>query len=207
MIETIQEKVKAPFCIDSPNPEAILAGLKANKNGRPIINSITCEQARYDAVLPLVLEYNAGVVALCMDDSGMPETAEGRVAIARELIQRLTAAGVALGDIYIDPLVRPVGTGSHYGVAALDTIRCIKAEYPGVHIACGLSNVSYGLPARKVINQAFLVAATAAGMDGVILDPLDKKLMTSLYAIEAVMGLDEYCVEYLSRFRAGELEA
>jgi cobalamin-dependent methionine synthase I len=206
LIETVQEVVKTPFAIDSPNPKAILAGLKANKNGKPIINSITGEKERFEAVMPLVAEYKTGIIALCMDDRGMPETTRERVEIARTLIDSLTKEGVALDDIYIDPMIRPVGTGSHYGIVALDTMRTVKAEYPDVHIACGLSNISFGIPARKVINQAFLVAAMTSGMDGAILDPLDKKLMTFLYASEALLGLDDYCMNFITKFRDGELE-
>ena len=206
LIETIQQHVAAPFTIDSPNIKAIHAGLKINKNGKPIINSITNEKERFENILPLVTKYNTGVIALCMDDSGMPETAKDAIQIAETLIKRITAEGVAINDIYIDPLVRPIGTGSHYGKAVLDTIRTVKTIYPEVHIACGLSNISFGTPARKVMNQAFLVAAMSAGLDGAILDPLDKKLMTFLYATEALMGLDEYCMNYVTKFREGELE-
>ncbi|MHB1454043.1 MAG: methyltetrahydrofolate cobalamin methyltransferase [Saccharofermentanales bacterium] len=206
LIETVQAEVSTPFAIDSPNAKAILAGLKANKNGKPIINSITGEKERMDAVLPLVAEYNTGIIALCMDDRGMPETAKERIEIAATLIGRLTSEGVALDDIYIDPMIRPIGTGSHYGNVAIDTIRTVKSEYPEVHIACGLSNISFGIPARKIMNQAFLVAAMSAGMDGAILDPLDKKLMTFLYATEALLGYDDYCMNFITKFREGELE-
>ncbi|MEI7884368.1 MAG: methyltetrahydrofolate cobalamin methyltransferase [Clostridia bacterium] len=206
VIDVVQEAIDAPFCIDSPDPKAILAGLKRNKNGKPIINSITGEKDRFNAIMPLVAEYKTGVIALCMDDSGMPETSKERVMIAETLIKNLTKEGVALSDIYIDPLIRPIGTGSHYGMVALDTIRTIKNEYPAVHIACGLSNISFGIPARKVINQTFLVAAMTCGMDGAILDPLDKKLMTFLYATETLLGKDEYCMNFIGKFRKCELE-
>ncbi|GHU72501.1 methyltetrahydrofolate--corrinoid methyltransferase [Clostridia bacterium] len=207
LVETVQAVVKTPFSIDSPNPAAVESALKANKNGSPIINSITDEKARFDAILPLAQEFKAKLIALCMDDSGMPETAEGRYVIATRLIDKLTKAGIKLDDIYIDPLVRPVSTGPHYGKAAIDTIRKVKEEYPDVHIACGLSNVSFGLPVRKLINQTFLVAAMAAGMDGAILDPLDNKLMNLIWATEALLGIDEYCLEYLDKYREGLIEA
>jgi 5-methyltetrahydrofolate--homocysteine methyltransferase len=141
-----------------------------------------------------------------MDDKGMPETIQDRVMIAERLIEKLTKEGLSIDDIYIDPMVRPIGTGSHYGVVAIETIRKIKTEFPEVHIACGLSNISFGIPARKLMNQAFLVAAMAAGMDGAILDPLDKKLMSFMYATEALMGMDDYCMNYLTKFREGEIE-
>jgi 5-methyltetrahydrofolate--homocysteine methyltransferase len=206
LVETIQSVVETPFCIDSPRASAIETGCKFNKNGKPIINSITDEKERYESVLPIVLKYGTGIIALCMDDNGMPEDAAGRIAIGERLINKLAKEGVKHEDIYIDPLVRPVGTGSHYGMAAIETIRAIKKNYPDVHIACGLSNVSFGLPNRKLINQTFLVAAMAAGMDGAILDPLDKKLMAFVYSSEAVTGIDDFCVTYLEKFREGMFE-
>lgn len=206
LIDTVQEAVDAPLAIDSPDPKALLAGLKANKNGQPIINSITGEKERFAAVLPLVTEYKTKVIGLCMDDRGMPETAEDRVDVARTMIKNLTAAGMALDDIFIDPMIRPIGTGSHYGIVALDTIRTVKQEFPEVHITCGLSNISFGVPARKILNQAFLVAAMTAGMDSAILNPLDKKLMSFLYATEALLGVDDFCMNYIGKFREGELE-
>jgi len=206
LVETIQSAVKTPLCIDSPRASAIETGCKYNKNGKPIINSLTDEKERYESIMPIVLKYNTGIIALCMDDNGMPEDADGRIKIGERLIGKLTKAGVKLSDIYIDPLVRPVGTGSHYGMAAIDTIRTIKKYYPDVHIACGLSNVSFGLPSRKLVNQTFLVAAMAAGMDGAIVDPLDKKLMSFVYSSEAVTGIDDYCVNYLEKYREGLFE-
>lgn len=206
LVKTVQGVVDAPLAIDSPNPKALEQALKANKNGKPIINSITDEKERYEAVLPLVVEYKTGIVALCMDDTGMPETVEDRVIIAERLIEKLTKQGVKLDDIHIDPMVRPVGTGSHYGIVAIETIRKVKTEFPEVHITCGLSNISFGIPARKIMNQAFLIAAMAAGMDGAILDPLDRKLMTFLYAGEALLGRDDFCMNYLMKFREGMLE-
>ena len=206
LIETIQEVTDVPFAIDSPSAKAILTGLQSNKNGKPIINSITAEKARYDAIIPMIKQFDAKVIALCMDDNGMPETVADRVSIARTLIKNLTEEGVLMDDIFIDPMVRPIGTGSHYGTIAIETIRQVKNEFPDVHIACGLSNVSFGLPARKILNQSFLVAAMAAGMDGAIVDPLDKKLMSFVYATEALLGKDDYCMEFLTKFREGEIE-
>ncbi len=206
LIDTIQSEIDTPFAIDSPSPRAILAGLRRNKNGKPIVNSMTGEKDRINAILPLVVEYKTAVIALCMDDRGMPETARERVAVAHTLIAALTREGVPHGDIFIDPMIRPIGTGSHYGLVALDTIREVKTAYPDVHIACGLSNISFGIPARKVMNQTFLVAGMTAGMDGAILDPLDKKLMTFLYATEALLGIDDYCMNFITKFRENELE-
>ncbi|MGI6777084.1 MAG: methyltetrahydrofolate cobalamin methyltransferase [Acetivibrionales bacterium] len=206
LVKTVQGVVDAPLAIDSPNPVALRKALQANKNGKPIINSITDEKERYDAVLPLVVEFKTGIVALCMDDTGMPETTDDRVKIAERLINKLNKEGVQLDDIHIDPMVRPIGTGSHYGVVAIETIRKVKEEFPEVHITCGLSNISFGIPARKLMNQTFLVAAMGAGMDGAILNPMDKKLMSFLYAAEALFGRDDFCMNYMMKYREGELE-
>jgi 5-methyltetrahydrofolate--homocysteine methyltransferase len=206
LVNTVQSSIDTPLALDSPNPVALRRALLANKNKKPVVNSITDEKERYNSILPLVREFNTGVVALCMDDTGMPETAEDRVVVAGRLIEKLTAAGVAAGDIYIDPMVRPIGTGSQYGVVAIETIRKVKQEFPEVHITCGLSNISFGIPARKIMNRAFLIAAMTAGMDGAILDPLDKSLMAFLYAGEALMGQDDLCMNYITKFREGALE-
>lgn len=206
LVNTVQQVVNIPLSIDSPNPLAIERALKANKIPKPIINSITDEKERFNAILPLILQYKTGIVALCMDDTGMPETVNDRVVIAERLITKLSKEGVKLGDIYIDPMIRPVGTGSHYGIVAIETIRKVKAEFPEVHITCGLSNISYGIPGRKLMNQTFLIAAMAAGMDGAILDPLDKKIMSFIYAGEALLGIDDYCINYITKFKEGELE-
>ena len=206
LVETVQGAIDAPLSIDSPSPKVIKQALMVNKNPKPVINSITAEKERFNALAPLLSEYEASIIALCMDDGGMPETADDRFRIAEGLIENLTKLGMKLEDIFIDPMVRPIGTGPHYGVVAIETIRRVKQQFPEVHITCGLSNISFGLPARKIINQVFLVSAMNAGMDGAILDPLDRKLMTYLYAGEALLGLDEYCLNYLEKFREGELE-
>lgn len=206
LINTVQDRVAKPLCIDSPNHHAIEAALALNRNGQPLINSITGEKERFGDILPLVLKYKAKVVALCMDDSGMPETAAERLVIAKRLIRQLTDAGVPLDDIFLDPLVKPVSTGDNAGLEVLQTIYGIKTEFSEVHCICGLSNVSYGLPNRKFLNQAFLVQTMSMGMDAYILDPLDKTLMGFLYASQALLGQDTFCMEYLAAHRRGLYE-
>lgn len=206
LVNTVQEVVDVPLCIDTPNPKALERALKANRNGKPLINSVTAEKERYNSIFPYVVEYNTSIIALCMDDSGMPETADDRLRIAERLIESMTKEGVKLDDIYIDPMVRPVGTGSHYGLVALETIKKVMTEFPGIHTTCGLSNVSFGLPARKLINQAFLIMSIAAGLDSAILDPLDKKIMSFVYAAELLQGKDDFCMNYLTAYREGKLD-
>ena len=206
LVKTVGGAIDAPLTIDSPSPEAIRRALMVNTNPKPMINSITAEKERFDAIAPLLSEFETSIIALCMDDSGMPETADERFKIADKLVENLTKLGLKPDDIYIDPMIRPIGTGSHYGVVAIETMRGVKEKFPEVHIMCGLSNVSFGLPARKIINQVFLICAMNAGMDGAILDPLDKKLMSFIYGAEAVLGLDEYCLNYLEKYREGALD-
>lgn len=206
LVETIQEKVTAPLCIDSPNPKALEVGLSLAKNGQPMVNSITAEKERYSTILPMVLKYKTKIVALCMDDSGMPETAEDRLKIATKLVGDLTAAGVPEDDIYLDPLVKPVSTGDKAGLEVLETIYQIKQKYPNVHGICGLSNISYGLPNRKILNQVFMVQTMTMGMDAYILDPLDKTMMGFVYASTALLGQDQFCMNYLNAHRNGLYE-
>ena len=204
LVGLVREAVDLPLCIDSPNPAALEAGLElAAERGQPMVNSISAEAGRYSSVLPLVQKYKARVVALLMDDSGMPDTAGQRIAIARRLVGALTQDGVPAEDIYIDPLVKPVSTADTAGLEVLEALQFIKKEHPAVHTICGLSNVSYGLPSRPVLNQVFLVQTMTAGMDAYILDPLDRNLMGFLYASRALLGKDPYCADYLKAYRRG----
>jgi 5-methyltetrahydrofolate--homocysteine methyltransferase len=205
LVKTIQGAVDVPVCIDSPSPVAIERALAVHK-GQPMINSITAEKDRFAGIAPLVKEYGAKVIALAMGDGGIPENAEGRLKVASELIDKLTAMGIPVSDIYVDPLVYPIANGPAYGRAVLETIRTVKAEYPGVHAICGLSNVSHGLPIRKLINQAFLVMCVESGLDAAIIDPLDSRLVSLIYASEAIIGCDEYCMNYLTASREGKFE-
>ncbi len=203
-VKVIQEVVDIPFCIDSPNPEAIEAGLFECK-GKAMVNSITAEEKRMEEILPLLKRFNPRIVALTMDDKGIPEDIERRYEITEKLIEVLTRAGVRLEDIYIDPLVRPIGTDSKSGLVVLESIKTIMSSFKGVHTICGLSNVSFGLPKRSLLNRAFLLMAMVMGLDAVIMDPLDKEMMSAVRAGEALLGNDEYCAEYLTSFRQGKL--
>jgi 5-methyltetrahydrofolate--homocysteine methyltransferase len=206
LVKTVQNTTNgAPCSLDSPNPLALERALKVHQ-GKSLINSITGEEKRLTAILPLVRDFKTAIVALAMDDNGMPETAAERFQIAADLVNRLTKAGVVLDDIYLDPMVRPVSTGVQYGRVVFETIQKINNEFPGIHTICGLSNISYGLPARKLINQAFLTMAMMAGLDAAILDPLDSRLMSLLRAAEVLLERDEYAMNYITAFREGKLE-
>ncbi|MEW6489925.1 MAG: methyltetrahydrofolate cobalamin methyltransferase [Thermodesulfobacteriota bacterium] len=207
LVQTVQEAVAAPCCIDSPDPRAIEAALKVHKGpAAPMINSISLEKDRYEALLPLVAGTDLKVVALCMSDEGMPETADQRIQIAGRLIEGLTRNGVAIGNIFVDPLVQPLSTRSDFGVEFLKAVEGIMTGFPGVHTMCGLSNISYGLPERKLLNQTFAVMAVAKGLDGLIINPLDRRMMANLVAAEALAGRDNYCMKYLKAYRGKRFE-
>ncbi len=206
LVETIQQVVKAPLCIDSPNPKAIEVGLSLAKYGQPMVNSTSGEKERYAAMLPIIQKYKTKVVALCMDDTGMPDTAADRMKVVDKLVPDLLAAGIAEDDIYLDPLIKPIGTSDKAGLEALEAIHAIKTKYPKVHGICGLSNISFGLPNRAVLNRTFMVQTMTMGMDGYILDPLNKTMMGLVYAANALIGNDKFCAKYLKAHRKGLYE-
>ncbi len=203
-VKTIQAAVDVPLSIDSPNARAMEVGLQHHK-GTAFLNSITAETKKLDSMVPLAHEFGANVVALCLDDDGVPPGAEKRCEIADCLVTRLTSQGIEPDHIYLDPLVFPVSTSSDAGQAVLRTLCYLRDKYPQVHTICGLSNVSYGLPMRKLLNQAFLLLCMGAGLQSVILDPTDEDLMRLLCAGEALLGRDEFCARYLQEYRAGRL--
>jgi len=205
VVEAVQEVTELPLSIDSPDSGVIKAMLPLVKK-TPMINSITLEPSRIEGILPLVVEYKTKIVALCQAEQQMAETADDKVRLAGQLVERMTAAGVPLDDIYIDPLVYPLSTNPQSAAATLEAIRRIMADYSGVHTVCGLTNVSYGLPARKLINRAFLAAAIAMGLDSAIIDPTDKLLYAMLKASTMVAGKDDFCMEYIGAFREGRVE-
>jgi cobalamin-dependent methionine synthase I len=202
----VQDELDLPLCIDSPNPKAIAAGLRAHRNGQPMVNSVSGEKLRYEAILPLVEEYRCKIVVLCMDDeSGIPHDAATRFKIASRVIEGLKEAGTKEDDIYVDPLIQPISTSTENALCAMDTIRLVKKAYPGSHGICGLSNISFGLPERKLLNQTFMVMCMTAGLDGVILDPNDRRMMSLITATEVLLDLDPWCSGYLKAFRKGLL--
>ncbi len=170
-----------------------------------MVNSITLEAKRVEDILPLIREFRPRVVALTMDDNGIPEDGKKRYEISQRLVELLTCAKIPEDNIYVDPLVRPISTDRDAGLVALDVIGRIKNSSEKIHVICGLSNISYGLPKRGLINRAFLLMAMAKGLDSVILDPLDRRMISLIKAGETLLGRDEYCAEYLRAFRAGEL--
>ena len=202
LVETVQAATGMPCALDSPDPKAIEAALAVHR-GRPMINSISLEKERFDNLLPVVAGTNCEVIALCMSDAGMPETVDDRLKIADALVNGLIRSNIPIENIWVDPLVQPVSVNGAYGMAFIKSVEAIMARFPGVHTACGLSNVSFGLPARKRLNQLFMVMAIAAGLDGAIINPLDRTMMAGIVAAQALAGKDDYCMNFLKAYREG----
>ena len=205
LVKTVQSAVEAPCCIDSPDPKAIEAALSVHK-GTPMINSISLEKERYNSLLPIVANTDMKIVALCMSDEGMPETADDRMAIADKLVNGLLQKNVSIENIYVDPLVQPVATNETFGLEFLEAIERLTQTFKGIHTVCGLSNISFGLPNRSFLNQTFMSMAIAKGLDGAIINPLDKKMMANIIAATALAGQDDYCMNYLKAYRANRFE-
>jgi len=204
LVETVQSALDVTLCLDSPNPGALSEAMKRHK-GEPMINSISLEEDRFRALLPLVSSQPCHVVALCMSRTSMPTTVEERVEVAAELIRKLSENGVPPEKIYVDPLIQPVAVDTQMGVSALGAIKEIMERFPGVNTICGLSNVSFGLPERRLINRNFLVLAMAHGLSAAILDPTDNRLMAALFTTDMLLGRDEYCDQYIGVYQAGRL--
>ncbi|MDR3153737.1 MAG: dihydropteroate synthase [Deltaproteobacteria bacterium] len=206
LVETVQSVVDKPLALDSPDPKAIEAAMKVHK-GTPMLNSISMEKDRWAKLSPVIANTDIKVVSLCMSDAGMPTTAVDRVKIAGDLVDGLTKINIPLENIYIDPLVQPVGTDYTFGIEFLKAVTQIKEKFAGVHIMCGLSNISFGLPERKFLNRIFMGQAIMAGLDGAIIDPLDNAMMGTIAGAVALIGKDKGCRGYLKAFRAGLVKA
>jgi 5-methyltetrahydrofolate--homocysteine methyltransferase len=206
IIDQVLDATNLPCCLDSPNPIAVAAAIEyyGQKSDRvPMINSISLEKNRWEVLLPLVAGTDYKIVALCMSDDGMPETADQRLTIAAKLINGLVKNNVKLENIFVDPLVLSLGTNTLYGKEFLTAVERIMTEFPGVHTMCGLSNISYGLPERHFLNQTFMTMAIGKGLDSAIVNPLDRRMMANVKAAEALAGRDDFCTNFLTAYRGG----
>ncbi len=196
-VKVVMDAVEVPLCIDSAVPEAIEAALKVYK-GKPLINSVTGEEHSLAKVLPLVREYGAAVIGLVQDDRGIPKDSEQRLAIARKLVERAEKAGIPREDIIIDCLVFAVGADPSSGPAVLESIQKIKTEL-GVNLTMGASNVSFGLPDRELINNAFVAMAIGAGINCLIVDVA--KIRPIVLAADLLLNHDNRARRYISAYR------
>ncbi|MBU4563475.1 MAG: dihydropteroate synthase [Desulfarculus sp.] len=198
-LQAITEVVDVPLCIDSAKPEVLAVGLGAYK-GKALVNSVNGEEAKLKEVLPLVAQYKAAVVALTMDDNGIPTDVATRLAIADKIVNEAAKLGIPLEDIVIDPLAMSVAADDAAGLAALEALAGIKKNL-GVNQTIGASNVSYGLPDRKAINATFLAMAVMAGLTCPITDPTVWPVRRTLLISDLLTGKDEYAMNYITAYR------
>ena len=195
-----------PISVDTANPEAMRVGLELHGPGQPMLNSITGESERLEVMLPLAAAFQTRVVALAMDDTGMPETVDARLAAAEKIVRAAERFEVKLENIYVDPLIRPISTNPTHAMDCLETVRRIKRELGPLKTIGGFSNVSFGLPKRNLLNRVFVAYMVQAGADAGIIDPLEPGIMATIYSAEALLNLDEYCMRYITADREGRLE-
>jgi 5-methyltetrahydrofolate--homocysteine methyltransferase len=199
---TVMEVTDVPLCIDTADPEALSAALSIYE-GKALVNSVNGEERSLDEMLPLVKEYGAAVIGLCMDDDGIPDTPEKRLSVAAKIIERAGKLGIGPEDIVIDPLVLTMGADHNAGRVTLETTELIVKEF-GVNITMGASNVSFGLPDRMQINGAFIAMAIHAGLTCPITNPLVTELTTAVLAADMAMGRDEWGTRWIEAFRSRE---
>jgi len=200
LVRTVQAVTDKPLCIDTADSNALLCGLKEHR-GRALVNSVTVQKERLEAFLPILKRYNCRVVGMCLNDFGVPETVEGRVKLATSLIDILRTEGIAPQDIFIDPVVHALSTDQKAAWATLETAKAIQERHPEVLTICGVSNVSFGLPGRRKLNQVFLALAINAGIGAAILDPTDSEMISALKSAQVLLGKDDFCIDYISQFR------
>lgn len=208
LIDLVQSVVDLPLCIDSESPKNQIVGLENYdwSRGKPLLNSISLEDDRLEGMTPLIREFKPRVIAMCIKQGGLAEGVDERMELVERIVDLLTGLDIPLDDIFIDPCVLPVGVNTDFGRHAMGTVERIVDKYPGIHTICGLSNVSFGLPSRGQLNQIFLPMMVGAGLDGVICNPLDRRLMANLVASKTLAGRDVECREYIAAHRSGLLE-
>jgi 5-methyltetrahydrofolate--homocysteine methyltransferase len=206
LLEVIQTATDLPLCLDSPDP-SILEMAYGLANKKPMINSISLEKDRFTPMIKYLEGKDCRIIALCMDDSGMPKTVEDIVSRATSLVKELEQIGFKRDDIFIDPLIQPMSVDINNGNMAMEAVKRIMTELEGVHTTGGLSNISFGLPQRKIVNRCFLAMMIANGYDSAIMDPLDKDIMALMHTSDMLAGHDQFCMNYIKGVRAERIKA
>ncbi len=204
MIDCIQEVSDLPISVDSPSAEVIAEAYKfCNKPG--IFNSVSGEGSKIDTLFPIMAD-NPGweCVALLSDDTGIPKTAGDRLKVFDKIMAKAKEYGIAPSRIHIDPLVEMLCTSENGIETNTEVIAAVREAYPTIHITAAVSNISFNLPVRKMLNLGFTVLAMNAGLDSAILDPTNRDMMGLIYATEALLGQDDYCMEYITAYREGK---
>jgi len=198
-IKTIQAITDVPLSIDSSIVAALKAGLETYQ-GKALVNSVTGEEDRLEAVLPLIKKYDAAVVAISNDETGISEDPDERFNVAKKIVERAQDFGIKANNVVVDPLIMPVGAINRAGITAFQLIRRLREEL-GVNTTCGASNISFGLPNRHNLNASFLSMGIGAGMTSAIMNPLHLEEMTAIYGANIMMGHDPECRNWIRRFR------
>ncbi|MBA2882926.1 5-methyltetrahydrofolate--homocysteine methyltransferase [Desulfosalsimonas propionicica] len=200
LIDLVQEATEVPIAVDSPSAQICAESIQlCNKPG--LVNSVSMEGDKIEVIFPEIAGTEWEVVALLSDDEGIPQTEERRMQVFADIMEKAEKYGIDPSRLHVDPLVEMLCTSEDGINTVLQVIRNMKAQYPSIHVTGGASNISFNLPARKFVNQAFLVLAMGAGMDSAIINPLHKHMMGLIYATEALKGNDEYCIEYINAYR------
>lgn len=198
-VDLVSRTVDAPVCIDSSKPEALESALRIYR-GKALVNSVTGEEHSLSRVLPLIKEYRAAVIGLCMDESGIPGGPTERLRIALKIVERAEKEGIPAEDIVIDCLAMTVSSDQQAALTTMEAMRQVKKEL-GVNLTLGASNVSFGLPDRKILNMAFFALALQAGLNCPIMDPTAPGLRRLIRATDLLLGYDEWAMQYIGDFR------
>jgi 5-methyltetrahydrofolate--homocysteine methyltransferase len=204
VLATVMEVTNVPLCIDTADPAALEAALKLYE-GKALINSVNGEERSLKAVLPLAKEHGAAVIGLCMNEEGIPATAEARLKVAGNILEQAAKLGIPAQDVVIDPLALTMSSDHTAGLVALQTIEKVIAEF-GVNITMGASNISFGLPDRKFVNATFIAMAIHAGLSCPITNPLEPEVNIAIKAADLSMGRDEYAMAWIKAFRQRQKE-
>lgn len=205
LVDIVQEATDKPLAIDSDSPEILKIALDKYRGNNLLINSINAEPDRLIPIATLAAERHASLVALAMGPKGIPDNVNDRLAACDMIMQQVVRLGVKADQVFFDPLVLPISVDPNQGMITLNTLREIKAHYPTAKTIMGLSNISYGLPGRGLINRAFLLMAAQVGLDSAILNPLDTKAMTFIKVANMLTGNDPFCKTYIKAYRKGTL--
>ena len=202
MIDCIQEVTDLPIAVDSPSADVIKEAYKfCKKEG--IINSVSGEGDKVDTIFPLIADSKWGVICLLSDDTGIPKTAADRLKVFDYIMSKAKEYNISPDRLYIDPLVEMLCTSEDGMAMNVEVMSTIRKQYPDIHLTAAVSNISFNLPVRKLVNLGYTVLAMNAGLDSAILDPLNRDMMGVIYATEALLGLDDYCMEYIGAYREG----
>ena len=204
LIDVVQSVTDTPLSIDSPNPQ-VIAEVITDVEQPGLINSVSLEADKTAVIFPLIADSDWQCIALLCDNNGIPSTVAERLSIAQQIIECATGYGISSSRLHIDPLVMSLPTDETSMTKFMECCQTIKAGHPDIHITSGLSNISFGLPLRRTINQSFLILAMGAGMDSAIMDPLDREMLASLLSTDALLGNDKHCRKFTTAYRQGKI--